>query len=525
MTQQIHKATGDIIPIGIDWTPIAKVLGATLIVESHWTVDVGTILIGTDGRTSYINGLTTVCGSIYGGAPDEYAVLNNSVLFDTGDKKVIRIQIMIDDGAYEPGTPPVIMLPDGLANVTALSAFVGAMPGNTIWVDTTTMYTGGTAYIAVPNTWNGAPVDGLNVVQGTLVKWIDIHLIGAYTGVLPSRTISTSAPLTGGGDLSTNRTLGISAATTGAAGSMSPTQVTNLNALMNASLLTDADESATLANSDQLLISDGDPSSHLSIDHNGAGNWNISALYGTTSTTYMRGDSVSASGTTNKLAKYTGSGVGIGNSSITDDGSNVTIGENATCSQNLTVTKDLVIGYQTIDRSSASETIQTSTAANGGLIHVAANDAGSANISYSPHFASATQAPRIFRDAGGFRLTGSGSSQDLAFYTAIHGIPVPNDGTVRSILGKLTLGWLGNGHLTNGAAQEYLFALGMLADGTLNNFFITIVGSVLNGGQAAPTITQSFGANSFTFTIRAASAGGADVTRFCYWIQFEWAKS
>ena len=43
----------------------------------------------------------------------------------------------------------------------------------------------------------------------------------AGTAVQPARSIGTTAPLTGGGDLSTNRTLGISAATTIAAGSMS----------------------------------------------------------------------------------------------------------------------------------------------------------------------------------------------------------------------------------------------------------------------------------------------------------------
>ena len=40
-------------------------------------------------------------------------------------------------------------------------------------------------------------------------------------GVAASRTISTTAPLTGGGDLSADRTLAISAATSASAGSMS----------------------------------------------------------------------------------------------------------------------------------------------------------------------------------------------------------------------------------------------------------------------------------------------------------------
>lgn len=50
-------------------------------------------------------------------------------------------------------------------------------------------------------------------------------------GVPTTRTLSTTAPITGGGDLSANRTLAISAATTGAAGSMSATDKTKLDAM------------------------------------------------------------------------------------------------------------------------------------------------------------------------------------------------------------------------------------------------------------------------------------------------------
>jgi hypothetical protein len=49
--------------------------------------------------------------------------------------------------------------------------------------------------------------------------------------VLSTRLINTTAPLTGGGDLSANRTLGISAATSGAAGSMSAADKTKLDAI------------------------------------------------------------------------------------------------------------------------------------------------------------------------------------------------------------------------------------------------------------------------------------------------------
>lgn len=64
-----------------------------------------------------------------------------------------------------------------------------------------------------------------------------------YTGtpsVLESRTISTTAPLTGGGDLSSNRTLGISPATTSAAGSMSAADKSKLDGIEPLADVTDA---------------------------------------------------------------------------------------------------------------------------------------------------------------------------------------------------------------------------------------------------------------------------------------------
>lgn len=57
-------------------------------------------------------------------------------------------------------------------------------------------------------------------------------LSASLSGYVPaSRTISTTAPLTGGGDLSANRTLSIAAATTSAAGSMSGADKTKLDGI------------------------------------------------------------------------------------------------------------------------------------------------------------------------------------------------------------------------------------------------------------------------------------------------------
>lgn len=64
--------------------------------------------------------------------------------------------------------------------------------------------------------------------DGTNPSWVVLNL-SAY--VPTSRTITTTAPLTGGGALSGNLTLSISAATTGAPGSMSAADKTKLDAI------------------------------------------------------------------------------------------------------------------------------------------------------------------------------------------------------------------------------------------------------------------------------------------------------
>lgn len=60
---------------------------------------------------------------------------------------------------------------------------------------------------------------------------ITINAVDSTSRAPTSRTIATTAPLTGGGDLSVNRTLAISAATTLAAGSMSAADKTKLDAI------------------------------------------------------------------------------------------------------------------------------------------------------------------------------------------------------------------------------------------------------------------------------------------------------
>lgn len=78
-------------------------------------------------------------------------------------------------------------------------------------------------------------------VESSTVCRVSGDLVNTGTpSVLESRTISTTAPLTGGGDLSANRTLGISAATTGTAGSMSAADKLKLDGIEAGADVTDA---------------------------------------------------------------------------------------------------------------------------------------------------------------------------------------------------------------------------------------------------------------------------------------------
>lgn len=79
------------------------------------------------------------------------------------------------------------------------------------------------AKLTTARTINGVSFDG----SGN----ITINAVDSTARVPESRTISTTAPLTGGGDLSGNRTLAITAATPGAAGSMSAADKAKLDAI------------------------------------------------------------------------------------------------------------------------------------------------------------------------------------------------------------------------------------------------------------------------------------------------------
>jgi hypothetical protein len=74
---------------------------------------------------------------------------------------------------------------------------------------------------------DGTKLDGIEA----LADVTDAANVAAAGAVMTSRTISTTAPVTGGGDLSANRTIAIDAASGAAAGSMSAAHYTKLEGI------------------------------------------------------------------------------------------------------------------------------------------------------------------------------------------------------------------------------------------------------------------------------------------------------
>jgi hypothetical protein len=92
--------------------------------------------------------------------------------------------------------------------------------------------------LTTARTINGVSFDGTGNIT--------INAVDATARVPTTRAIATAAPLTGGGDLSADRTLGISAATTSAAGSMSAADKTKLDGVATGATSNSSD--ATLLN-------------------------------------------------------------------------------------------------------------------------------------------------------------------------------------------------------------------------------------------------------------------------------------
>jgi hypothetical protein len=158
---------------------------------------------------------------------------------------------------------------DGYLTSTDWSTFNNKVPASR------TLTINGTSYdLSADRSWTiVSGVSSFNTRTGAItLTSLDVTDALGFTPVTNARTISTTAPLSGGGDLTANRTLSISQATTSTNGYLSSTDWNTFNNKQNA-----------LTNP------------------------------------------VTGTGTANYVAKFTGS-TSIGNSLIYDNGSNVGIG-------------------------------------------------------------------------------------------------------------------------------------------------------------------------------------------------------
>lgn len=189
--------------ITANWTSANPVLGQG---ELGLDTTLNRFKIG-DGTTAY-NSLGYAPNTVFGGigAPAGGLGVNGDIYFDTttGATKIYGPKaagswgsgVTLTGATGAPGTP-------GTTGATGPGVVVG-----------------GTAHQALTK------IDATNFNT----QWETIN--PAFVGSPPvGRLINTTAPLTGGGDLSADRTLAISAATTGAAGSMSAADKAKLDSL------------------------------------------------------------------------------------------------------------------------------------------------------------------------------------------------------------------------------------------------------------------------------------------------------
>ena len=192
------------------------------------------------------------------------------------------------------------------------------------------------------------PVNG-NVLGYDGSLWVNKTIPGwlGYTPANQSTTISTTAPLQGGGDLSTNRTLSITQASASASGFLSSTDWNTFNnKTSNTGTVTSVNGtggyggltlSGTVTSSGNITLG-GTPTGTWPISVSGNANTATNADYANASG--VSNTTLAISGTTSFIPKFT-SGNTLGNSLIYDNGTNVGIGTSSPLSKlHLSFTSD-----------------------------------------------------------------------------------------------------------------------------------------------------------------------------------------
>jgi hypothetical protein len=165
----------------------------------------------------------------------------------------------------------------------------------------------------------------------------------------------------------------------------------------------------------------------------------------------------------------------------------------------------------------------TITGFNDSVVFDSRSDFGSTTI--GPHIYNQTDGyiSRFDKQQGGFGVYGAAAQKKLTFQTAIHGNPIQGN---CSIMGKMRIGWIGNGNYTNGGCMEFLVTVvtnGLGSVTQVNHSAGDTDGLLhINGsGQTDPIITVGSDSPStfyvqFQFSAEAFNAGSKASWQFEY---------
>jgi hypothetical protein len=112
-------------------------------------------------------------------------------------------------------------------------------------------------------------------------------------------------------------------------------------------------------------------------------------------------------------------------------------------------------GHLTLDNSSIVTSVvgPTITCFNDSVVFDSRSDFGSTTIGPFIYNQTDGYISRFDKQQGGFGVFGASPQKKLTFQTSIHGHPIQSN---CSIMGKMRIGWIGNGNYTNGGCMEFL---------------------------------------------------------------------